>query len=332
MLELRRFRTVLLDASMHGRMKTSKSENIILTSSSNHVSNNGRFPAIVNPAFIQEFYRVAKSTSSTLPAKARRVFILDYGGTLLNKERYDIYIKQSLSAISGRKPTDRMLDALGKLSEDPHNAVMVITGLTKLKMGNVFDKYPNITLATSNGLVFYWGRNLLTEQETIEFNEKKASSIEDKWQTMDFDIDWETVKEIAVPIMTRFVFRTNGTCLTPRIPGIGWSYFGSDPDWGERQASQLKVELESSLAKLDVKIVSQIQGSLEIVPSKLDKGFFVSQFMDRVINQRAGVLPAMTMVVGDEVSDDMMFLAVGNALRSSGPGQRPKHMRNFTIV
>jgi hypothetical protein len=44
-----------------------------------------------------------------------------------------------------------------------------------------------------------------------------------------------------VPIITRFTFRTNGTCQTPRIPGIGWSYFGSDPDWGEKQASQLKV-------------------------------------------------------------------------------------------
>ena len=45
----------------------------------------------------------------------------------------------------------------------------------------------------------------------------------------------------SVPIITRFTFRTNGTCQTPRIPGIGWSYFGSDPDWGEKQSSQLKV-------------------------------------------------------------------------------------------
>lgn len=34
-----------------------------------------------------------------------RVFIFDYGGTLLNKEKSDIYMKQSLSAISGRTPT-----------------------------------------------------------------------------------------------------------------------------------------------------------------------------------------------------------------------------------
>ena len=34
-----------------------------------------------------------------------RLFIFDYGGTLLNKEKSDIYIKQTLSAISGRRPT-----------------------------------------------------------------------------------------------------------------------------------------------------------------------------------------------------------------------------------
>jgi hypothetical protein len=37
---------------------------------------------------------------------ASRVFIFDYGGTLLHKEKYDIYIKrQTLSAIAGRKPS-----------------------------------------------------------------------------------------------------------------------------------------------------------------------------------------------------------------------------------
>lgn len=37
-----------------------------------------------------------------------RVFIFDYGGTLLHKEKYDIYIKrQTLSAIAGRKPSGK---------------------------------------------------------------------------------------------------------------------------------------------------------------------------------------------------------------------------------
>ena len=44
---------------------------------------------------------------------ASRVFIFDYGGTLLHKEKYDIYIKrQTLSAIAGRKPTRKYLNPL----------------------------------------------------------------------------------------------------------------------------------------------------------------------------------------------------------------------------
>ena len=38
--------------------------------------------------------------------------------------QFDIYIKQTLSAISGRRPTDQMMDAVRKLSNDPNNAVV----------------------------------------------------------------------------------------------------------------------------------------------------------------------------------------------------------------
>jgi len=55
---------------------------------------------------------------------------------LLFKEKHDIYIKrQTLSAISGRKPTDEVMHALQELSNDPYNIVVVVTGLTKLKLG-----------------------------------------------------------------------------------------------------------------------------------------------------------------------------------------------------
>ncbi len=71
---------------------------------------------------------------------------------------------------------------------------------------------------------------------------------------MDCNIDWNAVSEIASPIITKFTFRTNGTCKTPRFPGIGWSYFGADPEWGRKQAAQLKLELEAALANYDVKV------------------------------------------------------------------------------
>jgi hypothetical protein len=40
-------------------------------------------------------------------------------------------------------------------------AQVVITGLTKQKLGDTFAGLKNVTLATSNGLVYSWGQNLL---------------------------------------------------------------------------------------------------------------------------------------------------------------------------
>ena len=74
--------------------------------------------------------------------------------------------------------------------------------------------------------------------------------------------------------------------MTPRIPGIGWSYFGADPDWGEKQAKQLRLELEAALAGHDVMVTSQIQGSIEVVPRGLNKGVIVDKFLERVVATR----------------------------------------------
>lgn len=306
-----------------------------------------------------------------------RVFIFDYGGTLIHKDKFDVYIKHSLSAISGRKPTAKMLEVVEKLSEDPHNIVMVVTGLTKLKLSDTFLGMKNLTLVTSNGLVYSWGQNMLdvsekeslsaqlsllsphghaagatTSGDTASQRPRRtfSSALEEssltgeaianshtfdasgrKWQFMDFDIDWIAVRDIAVPITTKFTFRTNGTCQSPRIPGIGWSYFGADPDWGEKQASQLKIELEAALAKHDVQITSQIQGSIEVVPKLLHKGVMVKYLMSRVIHKRAGKLPDFIMVMGDEESDDRMYETLYEVLAESSPNSGLKSVKTYTV-
>ena len=266
-----------------------------------HNAGDDVFPEVLSAKSVMDSYEAAFNDRG-ICTKLSRVFILDYGGTLLHKEKFNLHIKHHLSAISGRKPSQRTLDAIRKLSDDPRNAVIIITGLTKLKMGGLFEDFPNVTLSNSNGLVYSWGQNLLTAEE-------KAAQSQDKqraWPFLDFNIDWQTVHEIAVPIITKFTFRTNGTCMTPRVPGIGWSYFGADPEWGARQAAQLAVELEASLANFDVTVTSQIQGSIEIVPRKLNKGVMTKEFLKRVMGRRAGVLPRFVLAMGDTDVDDHM--------------------------
>ena len=266
-----------------------------------HHAGDDVFPKPLNAKSLIKNYETV-SEENGICTKLSRVFIFDYGGTLLHKEKFNLHIKHHLSAISGRKPSQRTLDAIRKLSDDPRNAVIVTTGLTKLKMGGLFEDFPNLTLATSNGLVYSWGQNLLSAEERATQGQDKQRA----WPFLDFNIDWPSVHEIAVPIITKFTFRTNGTCMTPRVPGIGWSYFGADPEWGARQAAQLAVELEASLANFDVTVTSQIQGSIEIVPRKLHKGVIAREFLNRVIGRRAGILPRFALVMGDTDVDDYL--------------------------
>lgn len=74
-----------------------------------------------------------------------------------------------------------------------------------------------------------------------------------------------------------------------------------------KQAAQLKIELEAALANHDVKVVSLIQGSLEVVPRSLHKGMLVRSMLRRITRRRGGRLPAFAVLMGDEESDDKMF-------------------------
>jgi hypothetical protein len=46
--------------------------------------------------------RTAYTSCSMRVPRCSRVFVLDYGGTILEKEKYGIYIKQTLNAITVR--------------------------------------------------------------------------------------------------------------------------------------------------------------------------------------------------------------------------------------
>ena len=300
-------------------------------------------PALIDHKLIRETYSASETVG--ISNKCRRVFVFDYGGTLLNSEKQDIYIKQSLSAISGRRPSSRLMEALKTLCKDPNNVVMVITGLTKMKLGDTFKDFPNLTIVTSNGMVYSWGENMKDDDSSLgnEDGDKSGDSANvvmegigtdangRVWGCMDFNIDWNAVRKIAIPIISQFTYRTNGTCQSPRIPGIGWSYFGADPDWGRKQMQQLSVELEAALAHYDIKIASLIQGSIEIVPAALNKGIFVRKFFQRALEKRGGKFPPFVMIVGDELSDDCMHRALYKEIATASSGAGVHGMKAFTI-
>jgi trehalose 6-phosphate synthase/phosphatase len=306
---------------------------------SNRASN---IPEPLDIEYILDAYETAGDAG--LSEKGRRVFIFDYGGTLLPKEKIEIYMKTAVSSSTGRKPTETMLNNIRILSEDSRNQVIIITGLTRTKLGDTFKGYKNVTLVTSNGFMYSWGAGMLNSDDritnswgknenddhNITINERLIDDEGRVWQQFDFNIDWQAVGDIAVPIIEKYTFRTNGSCMSPRVSGIAWNYFGADPDWGEKQAVLLQLDLEAALANYDVKILSQIQGSIEIVPTGLTKGVMVEEFFKKLLSFRAGLVPAFAFVAGDEDSDDCMFDVFYELLNNS-QNASVQTIRGFTV-
>ena len=53
---------------------------------------------------------------------------------------------------------------------------MVLTGLTKLKLGDVFKDMPNVTIATSSGLLYSWGESIRSvDDDTVEEDGHEAT-------------------------------------------------------------------------------------------------------------------------------------------------------------
>jgi len=304
-------------------------------------------PERLDLEYVLDAYETSRGVG--LVPKGTRVFILDYGGTLLQKKKIEIYMKNTVSSTSiDFQPTPNMMNAIRVLSEDPHNVVVIVTSLTRLKLGSIFAGFKNLTLVTSNGLVFSWGLNMINSDDRIcqheamnvvsppapddySFGNVQIDDEGRMWSYFDYNIDWKAVCEISVPIIQKYTFRTNGTSLSKRVPGVGWSYFGADPDWGEKQAIQLKLDLEAALANYDVKIVSENTGNIEIVPTGFTKGSMVQAVFDRVLAFRAGLLPTFAFVIGDEASDDSMFDAFYELVASSPSAAGSLNLRGFTV-
>ena len=113
------------------------------------------------------------------------------------------------------------------------------------------------------------------------------------------------VKDIALPILERYTARTNGSSVRLRDPGIAWSYYSTDPEWGLMQAKSVILELEEALAAHDVKVV-HLKGMVEIVPKRLSKGVVLRY----AIQSKQGPSPDFIMCMGDDASDEYMFTSI----------------------
>ena len=236
-------------------------------------------------------------------ASKRRVIITDFNGTIVPKEPPGKYLKREILGTSGNKPPQVVIDALGHLCSDPKNTVYVVSGDSVENVLSALGHIPNLGLAVSNGARFAPPGPAVNDR---------------KWLTFDLGVDWDAVKRVALPVLSKYTARSNGSFVKLTSFSIGWSYYSCDPEWGSLQASHLVLELETELRAFDVRFVT-LKGIVEVVPRKLNKGLIVTKVLRDV-----GPAVDFCLCMGDDISDEKMFTSVFSFLAEAGqdPSQR----------
>lgn len=225
----------------------------------------------------------------------RRVIILDFNGTIVIKEPPGKYLKRDILGTSGNKPPQSVINALAALCEDPKNTVFVVSGDAQENVENAVSHIPGLGMAASNGACFV--------------RPSKPGDTEREWRYFDLGVDWEAVKRIVLPVLSKYTARTNGSFVKMTHSSIGWSYYSCDPEWGSLQASHLMLELEGPLRPFDVRFV-MIKGIVEIVPRRLNKGLIVKKVLREVAARDDGAGVDFILCMGDDIHDEKMFTSV----------------------
>jgi len=252
--------------------------------------NNLEFP----PLDVDAVTRAYKSAS-------QRVLVIDFNGTLVMKEPPGKYLKREMLGTTGNKPPDIVLKALGDLCKDPRNTVLVVSGDTQKNLEDALGNVPGLGLAHSNGACY----SIPLPGETKR-----------DWLSYDLGVDWEAVKKTALPILSKYTARTNGSFVKLTHSSLGWTYYSCDPEWGALQASYLVPELERELSAFDVRFVT-LKGVVEVVPRKLNKGLVVKRILEEVASTTGGKPVDFILCMGDDVSDEKMFTSVFSFISES---------------
>lgn len=240
-------------------------------------------------------------------ATTQRVIVLDFNGTIVLKEPPGKYLKREILGTSGNKPPPQVLDALGCLCQDAKNTVFVVSGDSSENVISALGDIPGLGLATSNGAMY---------APPVKAGETR------RWKTFDLGVDWDAVKRVALPVLSKYTARSNGSFVKLTSFSIGWSYYSCDPEWGSLQASHLVLELESELRAFDVRFVT-LKGIVEIVPRKLNKGLIVKKLLRDVAVQKPGGTDFI-LCMGDDISDEKMFTSVFSYIAEMGDEKNAK--------
>ena len=168
-----------------------------------------------------------------------RILFLDYDGTLMgfNKDPQKV------------KPDKELSGILKKLTSDPINHVVIISGRDKETLGKWFPPPWKISFVAEHGV---WSRTPDSDWAMME-------QIDKNWM------------EIIEPILEFFVDRTPRSFIERKNYSLVWHYRNADPDLGEIRSWELKDELKALVGNYNLEIMDGDK-VIEIKNSGINKG------------------------------------------------------------
>jgi trehalose 6-phosphate synthase/phosphatase len=243
----------------------------------------------------------------------RRVFLLDYGGTIIARENISMYVKKDFTAVTGKLPSKRMLDALSMITSDPRNTVYVVSGVSRLNLTAAIGHIKGLGLVSDNGALYSWANSIhadTVEEAAVRAGDDSGELKDERhWHRHAFSFDWRPIREVVDPILNMYCTRTNGSVLRHTEQGIAWNFRSTDPEWGLVQANSLHQDLEEVVRDFPVNIVRK-KGLLEIAPEGLNKGVVARQILAHDAATHSGRHPDFLFCIGDDTTDESMFKAI----------------------
>ncbi|ODA77766.1 hypothetical protein RJ55_06368 [Drechmeria coniospora] len=230
--------------------------------------------------------------ASSYEQSSRRLFILDYEGTLVKWGPVNQIIPVS---------PQRTLDVLNDLLLDERNVVYVMSGRRPEELDRVFRRVPNLGLIAENGCFI-----------------KDHGS--ERWVELTDNSRTEDWKQSVKPIMTYFLERTPGTEIEERRCSLLFHYDGAeDYETASRQASDCASHVNDACESQRVHAIA-MDGAIVVEPTDFNKSTAAQKVFEE-LSARAESAVDFLMVVGDGREDEKVF-KWANKLHQAGSVER----------
>lgn len=221
-------------------------------------------------------YLKSELLKSAYQSSKKRLLLFDYDGTLTEIRNIP----------AQATPSQRMLDGMKKLTENPNNKVWIISGRDQKFLTEWVGDIPNLGLSAEHGCFM-----------------RHPNSPPDEWVNLaeESNLDW---KKDVVNVFTYFTERTPGSFIEHKRASLTWHYRMSDPDYGSFQAKECQTHLENAVvSKLPVEILIG-KKNIEVRPLFINKGEIVKKLLEEN--------PDCDFVycAGDDKTDEDMFRAI----------------------